>query len=291
MTCRHLVIGLDGADLDVVARPRRGSAPEPHRARWGAARRPISRACSPPRRSRTGRPSSPASTRAYTASSTSPPATATRCASPPAPSARPPPSPHASTPWASPSAASPFPRPGPPSVFARGVFISGWDAPVAFEADRSFCWPPALHDAILRALRHPALRRRRRVRRRCARLARASAGGVGRARRKENGAVALAAPGPSLGPLHGLLRRERHRVALPREPSRRALPAGDPPACRRATPTGWRACTHRSTRPSANLDRGGGRGGRGDASSAITARARPPIACSTSTAPSPSSGC
>ncbi len=41
-----------------------------------------------------------------------------------------------------------FPATWPPEKLERGVFISGWDAPVAFEADRSFCWPPELHDAI-----------------------------------------------------------------------------------------------------------------------------------------------
>lgn len=41
-----------------------------------------------------------------------------------------------------------FPATWPPEQLANGVFVSGWDSPVAFEADRSFVWPPALHDAI-----------------------------------------------------------------------------------------------------------------------------------------------
>ena len=41
-----------------------------------------------------------------------------------------------------------FPATWPPERLEHGVFISGWDAPVAFEADRSFVWPPAMHDAI-----------------------------------------------------------------------------------------------------------------------------------------------
>lgn len=42
-----------------------------------------------------------------------------------------------------------FPATWPPERLEHGVFISGWDAPVAFEADRSFVWPPAMHDAIV----------------------------------------------------------------------------------------------------------------------------------------------
>lgn len=41
-----------------------------------------------------------------------------------------------------------FPATWPPERLAHGVFISGWDAPVAFEADRSFVWPPALHQRL-----------------------------------------------------------------------------------------------------------------------------------------------
>ena len=43
-----------------------------------------------------------------------------------------------------------FPATWPPERLAHGVFISGWDAPVAFEADRSFVWPPPLHDVLTR---------------------------------------------------------------------------------------------------------------------------------------------
>jgi len=41
-----------------------------------------------------------------------------------------------------------FPATYPPPRLEHGVFISGWDSPVAFEADRSFVWPPSLHDAM-----------------------------------------------------------------------------------------------------------------------------------------------
>lgn len=41
-----------------------------------------------------------------------------------------------------------FPATYPPERFANGIFMSGWDAPVAFEADSSFVWPPALYDSI-----------------------------------------------------------------------------------------------------------------------------------------------
>ena len=43
-----------------------------------------------------------------------------------------------------------FPGTWPPEQLEHGVFISGWDAPVAFEADPSFVWPPALYDRIKR---------------------------------------------------------------------------------------------------------------------------------------------
>lgn len=43
-----------------------------------------------------------------------------------------------------------FPATWPPERLERGVFISGWDAPVSFEADRSFVWPPSLHDTLER---------------------------------------------------------------------------------------------------------------------------------------------
>jgi predicted AlkP superfamily phosphohydrolase/phosphomutase len=49
-----------------------------------------------------------------------------------------------------------FPATWPPERLQHGVFVSGWDAPVAFEADRSFVWPPALHDTLMR--RFSALR-------------------------------------------------------------------------------------------------------------------------------------
>ena len=39
-----------------------------------------------------------------------------------------------------------FPATWPPEELRHGVFVSGWDAPVAFEADRSFIWPPSLYD-------------------------------------------------------------------------------------------------------------------------------------------------
>lgn len=38
-----------------------------------------------------------------------------------------------------------FPATYPPERLEHGVFVSGWDAPVAFEADASFVWPPSLH--------------------------------------------------------------------------------------------------------------------------------------------------
>ncbi|MFK7986959.1 MAG: alkaline phosphatase family protein [Sandaracinaceae bacterium] len=42
-----------------------------------------------------------------------------------------------------------FPATWPPERLEHGAFISGWDSPVAFEADRSFVWPPSLHDAMV----------------------------------------------------------------------------------------------------------------------------------------------
>lgn len=41
-----------------------------------------------------------------------------------------------------------FPGTYPPERLAHGIVISGWDSPVAFEADRSFVWPPATFDAL-----------------------------------------------------------------------------------------------------------------------------------------------
>lgn len=43
-----------------------------------------------------------------------------------------------------------FPATWPPERLKNGVFISGWDAPVAFEADRSFVWPRSLHSLLER---------------------------------------------------------------------------------------------------------------------------------------------
>ena len=39
-----------------------------------------------------------------------------------------------------------FPATWPPERLKHGVFVSGWDAPVAFEANRSFVWPRSLYD-------------------------------------------------------------------------------------------------------------------------------------------------
>jgi predicted AlkP superfamily phosphohydrolase/phosphomutase len=41
-----------------------------------------------------------------------------------------------------------FPGTYPPERLAHGLAISGWDSPVAFEADRSFVWPVEAFDAI-----------------------------------------------------------------------------------------------------------------------------------------------
>jgi predicted AlkP superfamily phosphohydrolase/phosphomutase len=41
-----------------------------------------------------------------------------------------------------------FPATWPPERLEHGAFVSGWDSPVAFEADRSFVWPPSLHREI-----------------------------------------------------------------------------------------------------------------------------------------------
>ena len=43
-----------------------------------------------------------------------------------------------------------FPGTFPPEPLAHGVYVSGWDAPVAFEADPSFVWPRALYREIVR---------------------------------------------------------------------------------------------------------------------------------------------
>lgn len=42
-----------------------------------------------------------------------------------------------------------FPATWPPERLNHGVFISGWDAPVAFESDASFVWPTSLHQEIV----------------------------------------------------------------------------------------------------------------------------------------------
>lgn len=42
-----------------------------------------------------------------------------------------------------------FPGTFPPERLEHGIFVSGWDSPVAFEADRSFVWPPSAYDAIV----------------------------------------------------------------------------------------------------------------------------------------------
>lgn len=41
-----------------------------------------------------------------------------------------------------------FPGTYPPERLANGIAISGWDSPVAFEADRSFCAPASLFDEL-----------------------------------------------------------------------------------------------------------------------------------------------
>ena len=41
-----------------------------------------------------------------------------------------------------------FPGTWPPERLKHGIFISGWDSPVAFEADRSFVWPPGFYDEL-----------------------------------------------------------------------------------------------------------------------------------------------
>lgn len=43
-----------------------------------------------------------------------------------------------------------FPATFPPERLNNGLFISGWDAPVAFEADESFIWPPQWHQRLVR---------------------------------------------------------------------------------------------------------------------------------------------
>lgn len=48
-----------------------------------------------------------------------------------------------------------FPATWPPEELQHGVFVSGWDAPVAFEGDRSFMWPRSLYDETLREFGAP----------------------------------------------------------------------------------------------------------------------------------------
>ncbi|UCH30594.1 MAG: alkaline phosphatase family protein [Myxococcales bacterium] len=48
-----------------------------------------------------------------------------------------------------------FPATWPPAKLRHGVFVSGWDAPVAFEADRSFMWPPSFYDETVREFGAP----------------------------------------------------------------------------------------------------------------------------------------
>ncbi len=43
-----------------------------------------------------------------------------------------------------------FPATWPPERLRHGVFISGWDAPVSFEADASFVWPRSLFQTLER---------------------------------------------------------------------------------------------------------------------------------------------
>jgi len=42
-----------------------------------------------------------------------------------------------------------FPATYPPESLRHGVFVSGWDSPVAFRGDRSFVHPPRFHDALV----------------------------------------------------------------------------------------------------------------------------------------------
>ena len=49
-----------------------------------------------------------------------------------------------------------FPGTWPPERLEHGIFTSGWDAPVAFEADRSFMWPPSLYDETVERFGAPS---------------------------------------------------------------------------------------------------------------------------------------
>ena len=48
-----------------------------------------------------------------------------------------------------------FPATWPPEELAHGIFVSGWDAPVAFEANRTFMWPPSLFDETVERFGQP----------------------------------------------------------------------------------------------------------------------------------------
>jgi predicted AlkP superfamily phosphohydrolase/phosphomutase len=48
-----------------------------------------------------------------------------------------------------------FPATWPPEELEHGIFVSGWDAPVAFEADRSFMWPPSFYDETVQRFGAP----------------------------------------------------------------------------------------------------------------------------------------
>ncbi|MFA9412221.1 MAG: alkaline phosphatase family protein [Deltaproteobacteria bacterium] len=48
-----------------------------------------------------------------------------------------------------------FPATWPPEELEHGIFVSGWDAPVAFEADRSFMWPRSLYDETVQRFGAP----------------------------------------------------------------------------------------------------------------------------------------
>jgi predicted AlkP superfamily phosphohydrolase/phosphomutase len=48
-----------------------------------------------------------------------------------------------------------FPATWPPEELEHGVFASGWDAPVAFEADRTFMWPQSLYDETVQKFGAP----------------------------------------------------------------------------------------------------------------------------------------
>ncbi len=49
-----------------------------------------------------------------------------------------------------------FPATWPPEELEHGIFVSGWDAPVAFEADRSFVWPRSLFDETVKRFGRPS---------------------------------------------------------------------------------------------------------------------------------------